>query len=195
MSFRSLLKKTWHFIWYEDSLLSWFVNLILAFVLVKFIVYPGIGLLFGTSYPIVAVVSGSMEHQGQSFESWWQKTSSWYTERGITQEQFIDFSFSNGFNKGDIMVLRGIEPKAIKVGDVLVYESSRHVNPIIHRVVNITENNDIYSFETKGDNNPTSDRDIVTEQQIKRTGKAILRLPFLGWIKIWFVQLLGGVFS
>src|SRR3989344_2586249 len=93
------------------------------------------------------------------------------------------------------MDLRGVEPKAIKVGDVVVYESSRHVNPIIHRVVSITQKDNIYSFATKGDNNPTADRDIVTEAQIKRTGKAVLRLPYLGWIKIGFVEFLGGVFS
>ena len=194
MSFSSLLKKIWHFLWYEDSLLSWFVNLILAFVLVKFVIYPGIGFLFGTAYPIVAVVSGSMEHHGQPPDGWWEQTT-WYEDHGITRSQFTQFPFKNGFNKGDIMVLQGVKPEAIKIGDVLVYESSRHVNPIIHRVVAITEDNDEYSFQTKGDNNPASDRDIVSEDQIRRTGKAILRLPFLGWIKIGFVQLLGGLFS
>ena len=194
MGFSAFLKKVWYFLWYEDSLLSWFVNLLLAFVLVKFIIYPGIGLLLGTAYPIVAVVSGSMEHNGQSFDDWYDGTT-WYSERGITKEQFINFPFTNAFNKGDIMVLKGIEPKAIKVGDVVVYESSRHVNPIIHRVVNITEDNGHYSFETKGDNNPASDRDLVREEQIQNTGKAIIRLPLLGWIKIGFVSLLGVVFS
>ena len=195
MNFSSFLKKVWHFLWYEDSLLSWFVNLILAFVLVKFLIYPGIGLLLDTNYPIVAVVSGSMEHNGQSFDAWWEEVSPWYTSKGITKEQFRTFYFKNGFNKGDIMVLKGIEPKAIKEGDVLVYESSRHVNPIIHRVVNITQDNDKYLFETKGDNNPSSDRDLVSEPQIRTTGKAILRLPYLGWIKIGFVQFFGGVLA
>ncbi|HLC72837.1 MAG TPA: signal peptidase I [Candidatus Nanoarchaeia archaeon] len=206
MSFSSFLKKMWQFLWYEDSLLSWLVNLILAFILVKFLIYPGIGLVLGTQYPVVAVVSGSMEHNGQSFDEWWISYvdlyiekgithGDLYIEKGITQEQFRDFSFHNGFNKGDIMVLKGIEPKAIKVGDVLVYESSRHVNPIIHRVVNITQKDDNYLFETKGDNNPGSDRDLVGEHQIRTTGKAVLRFPFLGWIKIGFVQFFGGVLA
>ena len=63
-------KGIWYFIWEDNSLLSWIVNVILAFVLIKFIIYPGLGLLFSTSYPIVAVVSGSMEHQG-NFDTWW----------------------------------------------------------------------------------------------------------------------------
>ena len=164
-------------------------------MLVKFLIYPGIGLVLATHYPIVAVVSGSMEHNGQSFDSWWESVSPWYTDKGITKEQFREFSFKNGFNKGDIMVLQGVTPKAIKEGDVLVYESSRHVNPIIHRVVNITQDNGKYLFETKGDNNPTSDRDLVAEHQIRYTGKAIARLPYLGWIKIGFVQFFGGILA
>ena len=44
-------KRVWHFLWHEDSIASWLANLALAFVLVKFVIYPGIGLLFGTDFP------------------------------------------------------------------------------------------------------------------------------------------------
>ena len=47
------------------------------------------------------------------------------------------------------------------------------------------------SFVTKGDNNNAPDQQKITPEQIQRTGKAILRLPWLGWIKIGFVSLLG----
>ena len=69
--FKNFLKKAWYFIWYDDSLLSWFLNVIIAFILVKFIIYPGIGLILGTSHPLVAVVSCSMDHNAD-FENWWQ---------------------------------------------------------------------------------------------------------------------------
>ena len=195
MGLPSLLNKTWHFLWHEDSLLSWIVNLALAFVLVKFLLYPGIGFLLGTEYPIVAVVSGSMEHQGKNFDPWWEGAQPWYGTKSITREQFSAFPFHNGFSKGDIMILKGVEPNTIIVGDVVVYESQRHTNPIIHRVVAITVKDNTHFFETKGDNNPTSDRDLVGEEQLQRTGKALLRIPLLGWIKIGFVSLLGGVFT
>ena len=52
--------KVWYFIWHDDSVWSWIVNIILAFLLIKFIVYPGLGFLLETEYPVVAVVSGSM---------------------------------------------------------------------------------------------------------------------------------------
>ena len=78
------LKRVWHFIWHDDSLASWLVNLVLAFVLVKWVIYPGLGLLFGTSFPIVAVVSGSMDHNGLDFNAWWEHNGQWYHGREIT---------------------------------------------------------------------------------------------------------------
>jgi signal peptidase len=192
MRLTTLFQKFWHFLWREDSLFSWIVNLLLAFVLVKWVIYPLIGLLFSTSYPIVAVVSGSMEHDGLSFAQWWERNS-WYQEHEITQEAFASYSFSNGFNKGDIMILHGAAPKSIKRGDVLVYENPIYRNPIIHRVVEIRETDGSLTFITKGDNNPVQDQQPVTPVQITRTGKAILRIPYLGWIKIGFANLLGGI--
>ena len=67
---KKILKKTWHFIWHDESLLSWIVNVLLAFLIIYFIVYPVLGLVFSTSHPIVAVVSPSMEHQDK-FDDWW----------------------------------------------------------------------------------------------------------------------------
>lgn len=187
-----LLKRIWNFIWHDDSLASWLVNLVLAFVLVKWVFYPGLGLLFGTSFPIVAVVSGSMEHEGLGFDAWWERSGGWYAERGIDQEAFRKFPFRNGFQMGDIMILRGIEPKDINIGDVLVYESSRHPNPIIHRVVEVNDVDGALTFTTKGDHNSSPDGEAVAEKHIARTGKAVLRLPYLGWVKIWFVKLVGA---
>jgi signal peptidase I len=185
-----LLKRVWHFIWYDDSLLSWVVNLILAFILVKFLIYPGIGFVLDTDFPIVAVVSGSMEHDGLRFEEWWEENGKWYSEQGISKDEYKNFLFKNGFNKGDIMFLKGVEPKNINRGDVIVYEITHNRNPIIHRIVEVRKSEEGYEFITRGDNNNKVDKP-VGEGQIERTGKAIFRLPFLGWVKIWFV----GIFS
>ena len=116
--FKKLLKKTWWFIWEDDSIWSWIVNIILAFVLIKFIVYPGLGFLLSTSYPIVAVVSSSMEHDG-SFDNWWGGQEKWYLNNEISKDEFASFNFRNGFNKGDIMVLYGKKPSDIEVGEVI----------------------------------------------------------------------------
>ena len=190
------LKKIWWFVWEDNSPASWVVNILLAFVIIKYGVYPGLGFLLGTGYPVVAVMSGSMEHRMQ-FDDWWQEKccsdevcssrheqGELYTQYGIDKEKFLTFSFPNGFNKGDIMVLVG--PKNLRLGDILVFAAPLQSEPIIHRIISEDGN-----FRTKGDNNC---RIIAFEESIapkQALGKAVLRIPFLGWIKIVFVELLG----
>ncbi len=178
----SFLKKLWHFIWHEDSLASWVTTVILAVIIVKFIFYPVLGFFLGTNFPIVAVVSESMEHN-KNFENWWSLNSNFYESLNITKEEFSSYSFKNGFNKGDLMIL--IAPKNIKRGNVLVYHSASHSNPIIHRAVIIND-----KISTKGDN---VNRIQEFEKEIPRDsiiGKAILRIPFVGYIKIIFTELI-----
>ena len=187
----SFWKKVWQFIWHDDSIWSWIVNVIIAFILVKFIISPGIGLLLGTHYPIVAVVSGSMEHN-ENFDQWWENNKDYYEQYNITKEEFSNYKFHNGFNKGDIMILIGKEPKAIKTGDVVVYQTTLNNNPIIHRVIATTMNNNRLTYTTKGDHNAVRDPQLVQEEQITNTGIAVLRVPYVGWLKILVSNLLGG---
>lgn len=191
------LKKLWGFIWESNSIWSWIVNIILAFVIIKFIVYPGLGLIVGTSHPVVAVISSSMEHNGNNVDEWWaseccmdimctKRTSqeTLYIPYLITSNKFKEYSFKNGFNKGDIMVLAN--PKKAEIGDIIVFYIPNRPEPIIHRVVYMNET----SYSTKGDNNCGSwdfEEDIQKDQVI---GKAVLKIPFLGWIKIGFMNLL-----
>lgn len=193
---KKALKRLWYFIWEDNSIWSWIVNIVLAFVLIKFIVYPGLGLVLQTSHPVVAVVSESMEHNN-GFEDWWNKANNWYIANDIKKEDFNNFPLKNGFNKGDIMVLKGKRAENIKIGDVVVFWSAKK-DPIIHRVVKKWQDNDVYYFQTKGDNYKTNpmpiksaflDETKVSEEQI--VGNAVLRIPLLGYIKIWFVELLN----
>lgn len=185
---KNILGKVWYFIWEDNSLLSWLVNIVLAFVLVKFVIYPGLGLMLGTSYPVVAVVSGSMEHDKQSFDQWWNQNEKWYTENGITKEQFKNFHFPNGFNEGDIMVLWGSEPENIKTGYVIVYESHPDYPPIIHRVISKEQSDTETFFRTKGDHNQIPDKERIDEGKL--LGNAVIRIPYLGWVKIMFTNLI-----
>jgi signal peptidase I len=189
--FKKLLKKTWYFIWEDNSIWSWIVNVILAFVLIKFIVYPGLGFLLTTSHPVVAVVSGSMEHDA-GFDRWWENNKDWYIENDIDREEFETFSLKNGFNKGDIIFLVGKSAEDIEVGDVIVFNSNKN-DPIIHRVVRKTEDGGLH-FQTKGDNNKKSIKNAsLDETNIGEDiiiGKAALKVPLLGYIKIWFVEML-----
>ncbi len=191
MEIKKILKDTWNFIWHSDSLASWIVSFVLAFLLVKFVIYAGIGLLLGTSYPIVAVVSGSMEHEGLDFDAWWEENGAWYEARDISQAEFSEYPFKNGFNKGDIMVLVGDEAKDINKGDILVFEAnSKH--PVIHRIVDKWGEEGDYYFQTKGDNNPQSYAQLHETEipEEKFVGKAVFRVPWLGWFKIIFAELI-----
>ncbi len=179
------IRKIWNFIWYNDSPLSWLLNIILALVLVKFVIFPGLGFILGTTHPLVAVVSSSMDHNGLDFDGWWEKNKGSYEDNSISKETFKNYDFKHGFNKGDIMVL--ISPKSYSVGDVLVYRKANSNDPpIIHRVIKINDN----SLQTKGDNVKIVqdfEKDIKEESLI---GKAALRIPYLGYIKIFFVDLI-----
>ena len=200
MQLKKLWKKVWYFVWEDNSIWSWIINIILAFVLIKFLVYPGLGWALGTGHPVVAVVSGSMEHDG-SFEEWWSTPQccnaacsvsiiqqKHYAELDISEAAFQDFPWKDGFNKGDIMIL--YRPKNLEAGDVIVYATRLMPNPIIHRVVSI--NSSTQEVTTKGDHNCGSDPQFeynIPQDQI--LGKAIWRLPWLGWIKIGFAALVG----
>jgi signal peptidase I len=208
---KPILKKTWQFIWKDESILSWIVNIILAFVLIKFLVYPGLGLLLGTNYPIVAVVSNSMEHRTDNnaicgmnvlnyknnLDNYWKVCGSWYEDRNISKTKFSTWSFKNGFNTGDLMILFGKKPADIKAGDILVFMAQRpdiKADPIIHRVVNKWNKNGTYYFTTKGDHNPTIiNETIINEASINSNrviGVAAVRIPFVGYVKILFVKLI-----
>ncbi|PIN68944.1 signal peptidase I [Candidatus Woesearchaeota archaeon CG11_big_fil_rev_8_21_14_0_20_43_8] len=200
------IKRFWDFLWNDDSLLSWVANIIVAFLLIKFIIYPGLGLLFGTSFPIVAVVSGSMEHDG-SFDDWWAseaicqgkficRQADFYTSYEVSKSDFKKFDFHNGFNTGDIMVLFGKKPEKIQLGDVVVFRSAQG-EPIIHRIIKITRTDKNPAYQTKGDHNtnpissPSIDELDVEYKNI--IGKAVFRIPYLGWIKILFFKAIAWV--
>lgn len=198
--------KIWHFIWYDDSIWSWIANIVIAFILIKFIVYPFLGFTLGTSLPVVAVISESMEHDG-SFDAWWQSKAicegqqctqqEYYTKIGISEEEFKTFSLRNGFNRGDVIVLKGESPDNIRVGDVIVFQS-RKPYPIIHRVIKKQDYANTILFETKGDHNPYQ----IQTNQLNETaiyegdvlGVASMRIPYVGFIKLWATDLTSWVF-
>jgi hypothetical protein len=221
------LKKIWYFIWREDSWSSWVVNVVLAIIIVKFLIYPGLGLLLGTNFPVVAVVSCSMQHHegncwpdaymksagsledlkrsmakpkvlcGLTSEKpeqsldYWEACGEWYDDRYITQEDFKQFPQNKGFNIGDIFVLQ--KPKEIVVGDIIIYDNGFSIAPIIHRVVSIKEEEGRKFYKTKGDYNERSYafEESIGEERIH--GKVLLKVPYLGWVKMGFNMLLKMV--
>jgi signal peptidase I len=216
---RKHLKKFWKFFWHDDSFASWVANIIVAFIVIRYLLYPVLGVVLGTSFPIVAVVSESMEHGispdclqqqngmcleysktefklcGQrftefydSYENYWRICGSWYENNDISREQFAKFPFQNGFDKGDVVILW--RATNVEVGDILVYQAST-TQPIIHRVVKVWEEDGKTFYQTKGDHNSRSlsslNEEKVSEERV--FGKGIIRIPYFGWVKILFVDI------
>jgi signal peptidase I len=197
MDIKEALKKTWNFLWKDDSIWSWIISLILAFIIVKFIFFPLLSLAFQTYLPLVVVESSSMHHTGNffgkvfstqgNFDLWWQSSGQWYLDRNITREQAEKWPLRTGFEKGDIMIVSGWD-KNPEVGDVIIFNANT-VYPIIHRIMNIKTVDGQVIYETKGDNNADQ---LTIEKNIPKNaivGKAVFRIPLLGWAKLAFVNL------
>ncbi len=185
------LKKIWRFVWNDNSIWSWIINALLAFVIIKFLVYPGLGLVLQTSNPVVAVISNSMQHQSD-FDSWWESMEPFYEKHNITKEQFKGFKMSNGFNTGDIIILKGKKPDRIMEGDIIVFYGGQ-TEPIIHRVIARWNDSGSYYFSTKGDRN-FNQRDEEKEiSQDRVVGTAWVKIPYVGYVKIISTDIIGGI--
>jgi len=124
----------------------------------------------------------------KSFES-----SSIYADYGLSLADTLDWDFQNGFSKGDVIFVVGA--KNVGVGDVIIFtpKESLAPYPIIHRVVK-----DDNSYGTKGDNYKTNHRQLdgnnpgkTDERNISGDeiiGKALFRIPFIGWAKLVFFE-------
>lgn len=208
-SILSYFKKFWYYIWYDDSFGSYIANFAFAYVSIKFVLFPLLGLILGTNFPIVAIVSGSMEHKivnGQicedriiasgnenlDYDEWWDYCGDYYVDNfNLSKEQFLDFEYKNGLNIGDVLILRGKEPKNIDVGEVLIFiPQDRNFyltkGPVIHRVVKKWEDeNGKIHFQTKGDHNSKSfenfENDIIEDNVL---AVSAVRVPYIGYAKI-----------
>lgn len=196
---KTLLGKIWHFLWKENSVWSWIVSLALAFIIVKFIFFPALSLILGSSMPLVVVESGSMHHPGSfignvigtedNFELWWNQKNDWYLKNGLSKSEAGKWVFKTGIEMGDIIVVTKAEN--IQIGDIIVFEAGQKY-PLIHRVIGIKETSDgITVYSTKGDNNSEqlTDEKYITEDEI--IGKASFKIPRLGWLKLGFVKILN----
>ncbi len=197
---QTIIGKIWYFLWKDDSIWSWIVSLILAFILVKFIFFPLLSFIFQSAMPLVVVESSSMFHPGgliktitgfgtqKDFSAWWEKGNEWYESNSILYEQTKKWPFKSGLDKGDIVVIKG--SKNLKVGDIIVFNAGQR-HPIIHRIVKIRLTEQGVIYETKGDNYQTNTNQLAIEKEIKPeqiVGKAVFRIPKLGWVKLIVVQ-------
>jgi len=148
---------------------------------------------------LAIVESCSMYHKPSfpatnNFNNWWERHDDKYSEYEITKNQFEDFTLKNGFNKGDILFAVKATPEELKIGDIILFDAGQS-NPIIHRIIEIKNENGEYIFSTIGDNNWQSfelgnnpyNIDEINIKENQLIGKAVFKLvPFVGWGKLIF---------
>ena len=195
MAFRKSVKnyfnKFWFLLWKDECFKGWLFSILFIFVFIKFIFFPILGLVTGTPLPLAIVESCSMYHSGNllsNFDSWFSRHETKYSDLKIEKNNFENFRFTRGLNKGDILFVMGVNSDKLKVGDVIIFNANRN-NPIIHRIISIKDENGEKIFSTIGDNNNgqlSFEKEITSEQII---GKPLLKLgPYLGWIKLIFFE-------
>lgn len=205
---KGYLKKIKYLVFDDESIFGWIAAFVFMFLLLKLIVMPLSGLVLNTDYPIVAVISGSMEHKlddngficgvrpltyEKNFDGWWNTCGSYYQNNyNITKEEFLSFPQKNGFNIGDVMFLYGSKPKNLKIGDIIVFEGGRD-KPIIHRIVSIEKIDNKYYYTTKGDHNAQTYDFETNISEDKFLGKSILKIPLIGYIKIIFFRFIESI--
>jgi len=92
-------------------------------------------------------------------------------------------------HKGDVLIVKGVDPQDIKIGDIIVYKAPSGMR-IVHRVINIT--NEGY-FITRGDNNPAADQDVGISPPVNPNmvlGRVVFRIPYIGWVKVIFSEII-----
>ncbi|MFQ5975053.1 MAG: signal peptidase I [Candidatus Hydrothermarchaeales archaeon] len=99
------------------------------------------------------------------------------------------------FYKGDLVVVKGVDPAKLQIGDIIVYQNPYRNIPIVHRIVDIEYHGEYLYFATKGDHNLRTDQEFgiappVTEDLIK--GKVVVIIPKLGWFRVILTEFAGN---
>ncbi len=107
----------------------------------------------------------------------------------------VSQSMTPAIKVNDAIIIKRLEEKDLKVGDVVTYFSE---NPeyygimITHRILEKNEMNGKYSFVMKGDYNISQDPLTVSEEQVY--GKVIMRIPKIGIIQELLSSYVGWIF-
>jgi hypothetical protein len=188
---KKFFEKFWFLLWKDDSWKGWIFSIVVLFIFIKWIFFPLLSLATGTILPLAIVESCSMYHDNgiiHDYETWWDYKESKYNNFKISKEEFSNFIFKNGFNKGDVLFIIKANPNKLKIGDIIIFQAPT-TNPVIHRIVKIEEKEGKKIFSTLGDNNPSQiyfEKEISEDQLV---GKAVVKvIPYVGWLKLIFYE-------
>ena len=159
--------------------------------LAVFGVWYGSQLVLNTSYPALAVVSGSMcIPQNGACDGW-------------------THPFDRTLHIGDLIIVQGVNPQNLNTeypnSDIIVfYKSNQTDELIVHRIVTVEERNGVLYFYTKGDGNgynkwpatperteydPWNGGQGVPEDLV--VGKVVMRVPWVGHVVLFMRNSVG----
>lgn len=92
-------------------------------------------------------------------------------------------SMEPSINIGDVAIIKKCKVSSIKPGDIIEYKKENI--SVIHRVIEITEENGEHYIIAKGDNNSSTDKKISEKQLV---GKYLFRIRYLGYPAIWMTK-------
>ena len=94
--------------------------------------------------------------------------------------------------RGDLVVVRSVDPATLQVGDIVIYDGSMVFDsdvPIVHRIIEIIESSGNLFFRTKGDNNLGPDPETRSESDI--LAKVIGSVRYLGFVTLLLISPYG----
>ena len=159
---------------FRHPVVRWIIKFVIIFVAVYLVFHGILMLALRTGTPYLAVTSNSMKH----YDDGWKN---YFLERGIDPS---NFPFQGGFERGDLLIIQGVDARDIVIGDVVVFQVPGK-DDISHRVVEKVEADGSLSFTTKGDANlwPLLFEYSIGPEQIR--GKVISVIPKIGHFWLW----------
>lgn len=89
---------------------------------------------------------------------------------------------------GDVVIVQKKPVEELKEKDIIEYQIENQF--VIHRIINIENEEGTYVITTMGDNNSSPDAKPVYEEQVK--GKVIFKIKYLGLPSFWLNKLLNS---
>lgn len=75
-------------------------------------------------------------------------------------------SMEGQIHKGDLILTKEVDPTTLKIKDIIAFRDAENT-VTTHRIIDIVENNGKTQFITKGDNNSTQDRNLVSLEDVE----------------------------
>ena len=189
----SKFKKAWKREYVQTAVM------IIIIVAVVFGIWFGSQLVLGTSYPALAVASGSM------CKPYYMTCDGW------------SHPFERTLHTGDLIIVQGLDPKSVWTGwdpegDIIIFNkpSPREGYPdelIVHRAIeNLTRDNGLTYFRTRGDGSGSHSGDywqadyrgedytyngMISEKLL--VGRVAMRIPWLGHVAL-FMRNSSGIY-